>query len=143
MNLYADRAEDFLQAHRLRRTPGRIALLKELATAKGPVSIEYLQNRLGKDLTVANLYRALEAFVKVRMVIRFEFGNGRAYYELANNTLHHHHAVCESCGHIEDIPAHDSPQLTAMALKSARGFSRFTRHSLEFYGLCTTCAKSN
>jgi Fe2+ or Zn2+ uptake regulation protein len=139
MSLYAERTEELLQIHKLKRTPGRVALLKQLAIAKGPVSIEYLQEKLPGKLSVANVYRALEAFLDRGMAVRFEFGSGRAYYELAHDRRHHHHAICESCGKVEDIPAHDSPLLTKLALKSAPGFARFTRHSLEFYGLCTSC----
>lgn len=73
------------------------------------------------------------------MIIRFEFGSGRAFYELAHDKPHHHHVVCEKCGIVEDVPAQDSPQLTRMALRHARRFSSISRHSLEFYGRCVEC----
>lgn len=140
MSLYKERSAEMLQIHGLRRTPGRIALLKLLAKANGPISAEHLLEKLSEELGTANLYRALEAFVARGIVIRFEFGSGRAFYELAHDKPHHHHVICENCGIVKDVPAHDSPDLTKVALKHAPGFTSITRHSLEFYGRCTTCA---
>ncbi|MDB5190419.1 MAG: transcriptional repressor [Parcubacteria group bacterium] len=138
-SFYATRTDEMLRAHGLSRTQGRIALLKLLASQKAPVSSAFLLRKLGTSWDETTLYRALNTFVTYGILAQFDFGHGHAHYEIAHDKPHHHHAVCESCGHIEDIPAHDSPQLTASALKAARGFKRFTRHSLEFYGLCTKC----
>lgn len=139
MGSYETRASELLQIHGLKRTGGRIALLKSLAQTRGPVSMDYLQEALSKELSRANLYRALEAFEKRGIVVRFEFGNGRAFYELAHEKPHHHHVVCESCGSVADVPAQDNPKLNATALRHAPGFTRIVRHSLEFYGLCAAC----
>ncbi|HWU24537.1 MAG TPA: Fur family transcriptional regulator [Candidatus Paceibacterota bacterium] len=140
MDIYKSRGPEMLQIHGLSRTKGRIALLKALAGAHGPVSIELLSERLSEELSLANLYRALEAFEERGIVNRFAFGNGRAFYELAHEKPHHHHLVCEKCGKVADVPANDAPHLDALALKHAPGFTHITRHSLEFYGLCTSCA---
>ncbi|MDB4992271.1 MAG: hypothetical protein JWL75_516 [Parcubacteria group bacterium] len=140
MSLYADRADEFLQAHKLSRTPGRIALLKFLAAQRRPVSVEYLRRNLKNELDQVSLYRALEAFVERGMVVQFDFGHGHAHYELAHDRPHHHHAVCESCGTIEDIPAQDRRDLLKSTLQKSPGFAQLTRHSLEFYGLCVSCA---
>jgi Fe2+ or Zn2+ uptake regulation protein len=140
MTLYATRTEELLAAHGFRRTPGRVALLKLLASEKGPVTADYLETQLQDTLDRAALYRALDAFAAEKMLVQYDFGHGHAHYELAHEKPHHHHAVCSSCGRIDDIPAQDAPHLTAKALKAAPQFKSFTRHSLEFYGQCVSCA---
>lgn len=145
MSLTSERTDELLQAHGLRRTPGRIALLKLLTAEKRPVTVGYLQIKLQRgaqaiDMDTVTLYRALEAFLERGIVVQFDFGHGHAHYELAHDRPHHHHAVCESCGKIEDVPAQDRPDLMAATLRKAAGFVRLDRHSLEFYGLCVSCA---
>lgn len=139
MTLYSDRTEELLQAHKLSRTSGRIALLKLLAVQERPVSVEFLQRNLG-ELDQVTLYRALDAFIERGMVVQFDFGHGHAHYELTHDRVHHHHAVCNSCGKIEDIPAQDRPDLMKTTLQKTPGFAQLNRHSLEFYGLCVSCA---
>lgn len=138
--MYSTHTEELLQAHGLRRTPGRIALLKTLAREKKPVTLEYLQHKLDSELDPTALYRALTAFEAAGIIIRYDFGHNHSHYELAHERPHHHHAVCTHCGKIEDIPAHDAPDLTTRALKSAPTFKTFIRHSLEFYGTCISCS---
>lgn len=138
--IYAHHADAMLAAHGFKRTPGRIALLERLAKETKPVTAEYLEKKLAGKIDRGTLYRSLDAFVKARVIDSYDFGHGHAHYELHATKPHHHHAVCENCGKIADVPAHDSPQLTASALKHMEGFTRITRHSLEFYGFCATCA---
>lgn len=139
MTTHADWATGLLTKHGLRRTQGRISLLELLAAQERPVSIEFLQRKLSRELDPVTLYRALDAFFREGIVARFDFGHGHTHYELAQGRPHHHHAVCEQCGRIEDVPAGHSP-VHAGTLRGVPSFSSFTRHSLEFYGLCTSCA---
>lgn len=140
MSLYSDRADEILQAHSLSRTPGRIALLQLLAAQKRPVPMEFLKKSLSKRVDETTLYRSVDTFIAEGILVQFDFGHGHAHYELAHDKPHHHHAVCERCGRIEDIPAQDSRTLTTTTLKKAPSFASFNRHSLEFYGLCVSCA---
>ncbi len=138
--IYAERADEMLQIHGLSRTPGRIALLKLLAHEDRPVSSDYILKKLANDLDEATFYRATKAFEAEGMIVSYDFGHGHAHYELAHNKPHHHHAVCTQCGRIEDIRAHDAADLISRALKDSKHFTSFSRHSLEFYGRCTSCA---
>lgn len=140
MSLYAARTDEMLRAHGLSRTNARVAILQLLASEVRPVSTGYLLQKLANELDEVTLYRALATFEKEGMVARFDFGHGHAHYELAHEKPHHHHAICNSCGRIDDIPAHDTPLLTKQALKAAPQFKSFSRHSLEFYGDCVSCA---
>jgi Fur family ferric uptake transcriptional regulator len=132
-------ATTVLQAYGFRRTSLRTKLIETLEHEPFPVRPEALQKQI-PEADLVTLYRALEAFTDAGMLERSDFQHGHAHYELRVDRPHHHHAVCESCGKIEDIPAYDTPQLTASALRDARGFSSIDRHSLEFYGQCRACA---
>jgi len=132
--------KEVLALYGFRGTPGRVALYELLALQVAPVTAEYLERELGASLDRGTLYRALEAFIEEGMVIEYDFGHRHAHYELAHEKPHHHHAVCGTCGKIEDIPAHDTPHFTRLALKDAHGFKSLDRHSTTFYGRCTSCA---
>jgi Fur family transcriptional regulator, ferric uptake regulator len=132
--------ENVLQEYGFRKTGGRTELLSLLAAQQKPVTADFLESKLSHVLDRGTLYRALDAFTAAGILGRYDFGHGHAHYELAVTKPHHHHAVCEGCGVIEDIPAPHEQTLSSHALKHSRSFKSFTRHSLEFYGLCASCA---
>jgi len=138
--MYAHHPDAMLAAHGFKRTSGRIALLERLAKETKPVTAEYLEKKLTGKIDRGTLYRSLDAFVQARLLDSYDFSHGHAHYELHASKPHHHHAVCENCGMVADVPAQDVPHMNEGALRNAKGFTRITRHSLEFYGLCTSCA---
>ncbi len=140
MSLNSERSDEILQAHGLSRTPGRIALLQLLAAQNRPVPMDYIKKSLKERVDETTLYRTVDTLIEYGILVQFDFGHGHAHYELAHDKPHHHHAVCESCGMIEDVVAEDSRTLTSDTLKKVPSFTSFNRHSLEFYGLCVSCA---
>lgn len=140
MSIYLTRADEMLATHGISRTRPRVLLLKYLAQQARPITAAEMLEKLSGEIDEATLYRSLAKFKKNRIVIRYDFGCDHAYYELAAEKPHHHHAVCESCGLVADIRARDDAKLNQRALADAPDFSRFTRHSLEFYGVCKGCA---
>ncbi len=128
---------DTLRTHGMRATEGRISLLKTLARQKKPISIEDLQHKLSERLDTATLYRALEALADARLVERVDLQHGHAHYELIPGRPHHHHAVCRSCGTIEDIELSHAPEQEAA--RRTKQFSIIDTHRLEFFGLCSNC----
>ncbi len=129
---------ELLRAARLRATPQRRLLIELLRTrTHRPVSVEELHTLgTGKfDLTTA--YRTLETLSALGLVRRIAIDHNRALFELAGE--HHHHAICTSCGRIEDVSTCVSPSLDEKVRKSVR-FSRINSHALEFFGVCTKCA---
>lgn len=121
----------------LRATPQRIHILRLLGLQKHPCSVEHLvaAGRGLFDATTA--YRTLEVLQENGLVRKLEIGQDRSLFELAND--HHHHAVCVSCGRISDISMCVSPALDEK-VRRASGFKKISSHSLEFFGLCATCA---
>jgi Fe2+ or Zn2+ uptake regulation protein len=125
----------------LKITKPRLLILDTLSKSKTPLSAQGIYGRLTKaKIDQATIYRNLQSLTNARIIRLVNFQHDHNHYELANN--HHHHAICESCGKVADISKCDLSQLEK-DVKSVSGFSSINQHSLEFFGLCTKCAKKS
>jgi Fur family peroxide stress response transcriptional regulator len=123
----------------IKRTPKRVAILREILGDTTHPSAEALYKRLRRrlGLSFATIYNNLESMVR----------NGDVGVLRVNDTMRfdpnldpHHHAICEGCGEIFDVPARANIRVSL-----PRGF-RNRRVSLEFRGECRSCrgkAKKN
>ncbi len=132
--------EKKLRDHGFRATPGRVALLTFLSTAKKPLTASEIQNQLPYTIDKVTLYRALEDFVTAKFVTRVHLHNSSTYYELIRDNHHHHHIICEKCGKIEDIKDCAQTSIEGGIAKRSKHFSSIHTHSLEFFGICKKCA---
>ena len=90
-----------------RLTVPRQAILNVLSKSSGHLSAEdiYLAvHRAYPGVGLTTVYRTLELLARMGLVFRFDFGDGRSRYELAESpdTNHHHHLICTGCGRIID-----------------------------------------
>lgn len=123
-----------------RATPARLGLLKLFHQAKKPLSIAGIQHKLPRQsIDLATIYRIINALLEKNIITQVDFQHGHAHYELATRE-HHHHIICQKCGRVADISKCDTSNIEKQALKIG-GFKTITSHSLEFYGLCNSCAK--
>ncbi len=123
----------------LRATSQRISLLDVLIHAPSPLSVEALTHAARGALDLATAYRTLDALVRAGLAKRIELSQGKALFEVAG--AHHHHAVCTICGRIKDIHACLPAGLNTRVRRTS-GFASIDDHQLEFFGVCTSCAKS-
>ncbi len=134
-----------------RLTVPRQAILDVLAKTTEHLSAEeiYLEvHKVHPAIGLTTVYRTLELLVQKGIVFRFDFGDRRARYELAENPKgigHHHHLVCTGCGRIVDYTdfIEDEIELlkqTTNGLEKKYNF-KITNHLIQFYGLCEDCAK--
>ncbi len=137
---HSNRFAELLRENGLRATPGRVSILEALEGEK-PLSIAQLKQRLKHHLNDTTLYRALEEMAKRGIVERVDFKHDHAHYELKAGIAHHHHIVCTTCGLVEDVEECDVFKLEKKVLSSTKQFSVIENHSLEFFGLCTSCSK--
>ena len=100
------------------------------------------------NIGLTTIYRNLELLVKMGLVVRLEFGQGKAKYELAeqySTKKHHHHLVCKKCLKVFEYsdPAADETQFLKSIQKGLSKKYRFqiTEHVLEFHGICSQCQK--
>lgn len=127
-----------LQQAGFKATPGRVALLKLLRETQKPLSIQDIRKQLtGKKLDQATVYRVLEALRSKGIIEMVNMEHGHAHFELVS--AHHHHAICTNCGKVVDVSRCKTKKLDEEVKKIA-GFTNIYRHSLEFFGLCKSCA---
>ena len=129
-----------LREHNLRATPGRIQILEALSKEKHPVTVDRIRESLSEKLDTVTVYRTLESFEAARLVIRTDLQHGHAHYEIVSGRDHHHHAVCRSCGLIEDIEIPHPAKPEKEAERAATKFAAIDSYALEFFGTCTSCA---
>lgn len=135
----------------LRVTQPRRIILDDLNTAKEYVSAEEIYLRIHPKhpkIGLATVYRTLTLLTQIGIVTKFEFGEGKARYELVDEndgSKYHHILVCENCFTVE--------KYTDFSAKEKKGFEQLEhsledhfdfdieRHVVHYYGLCKNCRK--
>ncbi len=99
------------------------------------------------SIGLTTVYRTLDMFEKVGVVQRFDFGDGKARFELTtspDSSGHHHHLVCMKCKKIINYDDFVEEELELMQ-KTERELSKkhnfkIMHHIIHFYGLCEKCS---
>ena len=92
------------------------------------------------EIGLATVYRALDLLSELGILVKVEFGDGCARYEL--NTAdpkihHHHHLICLKCKKVIEFADDLLDDLEAdIAEKS--GF-QILNHEVKFFGYCKDC----
>ncbi len=137
----SDASRRFIQKLGMRATESRVRILESLQGAVRPVSAEEIHNDVG-ICDLVTVYRTLQRFVHTLSVREVYFNDGVVRYEFMHGGLeHHHHVMCSSCGLIDELPSCTVGALETAALSKSGRFARIHDHSLEFFGLCVSCAK--
>ncbi len=121
-------------------TGPRQAILEILRRHPHPMSSKEIFTSLaGGHCDLATVYRSLHLLEEVKMVKRFDFGDGVARFELVaeGDDGHHHHLVCTRCAAVVEIEECFPPDLE-QKLAESNGFKSIT-HKLEFFGVCPRC----
>lgn len=138
ITFYEDLIND-LKSGGFRLTKVRKALIKELDLAQKPLSAAELMSRLeghGLHPHKTSIYREIGFLLDRGIIKKLTFGERQDRFELTA-IAHHHHAVCERCGEVEDVGCGDEIRRIEMELKQ-KGFS-VNAHLVEFFGLCGKC----
>jgi Fur family transcriptional regulator, ferric uptake regulator len=134
---HSSESKQQLKNGRLKITSARLSLLDIFKHGKKPISIKKIAQSMG-DVDLVTLYRNIESLKNLGVVKQINLKDRQAYYELAGGT-HHHHLICTNCGKLADVKLPEK-NLSKTFLKN-HGFAKITDHSLEFFGLCSSCAK--
>ena len=132
-----------------RLTVPREAILEMLSKTSKHLSAEevYMSvHRLIPHIGLTTVYRTLEILVGMGLVHKFDFGDGRARFELAigpKGPRHHHHLVCTDCGRVVDYTDFIDEEKELLA-RTERGLEKkynfkISNHLIQFYGLCDRC----
>lgn len=131
-----------------RITMPRQAILGVLSRTSKHLSAEeiYLAvHKIYPGIGLTTVYRTLELLVRMGLVFKFDFGDGRNRYELAvgPKTFHHHHLICVNCGRIIDYTDFVDRETKLLAeienVLSKKYNFKINTHQLHFYGLCERC----
>ncbi len=128
---------DRLRRGARRVTGPRQAILQVLEANPHPLTNKEIFQALppgGCDL--ATVYRSLHLLQDMGLVIRYDFGDGVARFEIAR-AGHHHHLICTRCAAIVEIEDCLASEWEAR-IAAESGFKMVT-HKLEFFGLCPRC----
>ena len=132
-----------------RLTIPRQAILDVLSKTSKHVSAEdvyFSVHRVYPGVGLTTVYRTLELLVQMGLVFKFDFGDGRARYELSEGpkgTRHHHHLVCTACSRVIDYTDFIDEEIELLN-QTEKGLSKkfnfkITNHLIQFYGLCDRC----
>jgi len=92
--------------------------------------------RDGDRIGLSTVYRALQAMTDTGELDSIRTPEGETAYRRCSDG-HHHHLVCRSCGHTEEVWGPTFEQW-ASRVAEEHGFSE-VRHDLEIFGMCASC----
>jgi len=105
--------------------------------------------KVNPSVGLTTVYRTLDLFNQIGVVQKFDFGDGKARYELTKDPRkkdHHHHLVCMRCKTIINYNNFVKEELELMNKTekelSKKHHFKIMHHIIHFYGLCGKCRKS-
>jgi Fur family ferric uptake transcriptional regulator len=136
--------EALLRGNGFKVTGPRTAILSLFSEKCAPMSAEQIFKKLSPDTGVdlVTVYRTMASFEEKGIMKRIDLHKDAVYFEInGDDTHHHHHIVCNGCGKIEKMEKCPAEPLARTAASHSAHFAEVTAHSLEFFGMCKSCAK--
>lgn len=130
----------------LRATRARVTIGEALESAESPLGLADLESRLaGERLPRSTVFRAVNELTAAGILNRYEFEEGFARYEIADDARgHHHHFICRGCSSVLDVDGLGELERhmgrAEASLESTQGLV-VEGHRLDLFGLCPQCAK--
>ena len=133
-----------------RMTAAREAILNVFENSREHLSAEDVYHRVHTNyprIGLTTVYRNLELLEGIGVLSKFEFGDGRARYELNSGPQgsgdHHHHLICKACGRIINYAEFIDEELDFLK-RAEKGLSKkynfiISDHIIQFMGTCQTC----
>jgi Fur family ferric uptake transcriptional regulator len=134
------RLAEKLRRHAHKITGPRQAILEVLRGNSHPLSNKEIHAALpGDECNLATVYRSLHLLESMKIVKRFDLGDGVARFELLGegDDGHHHHLICTVCGRVVEIDECFTLELEEKI--AARNGFKAVSHKLEFFGVCPGC----
>ncbi len=132
-------AGEILSGAGLKRTYGRVALIKLLLEAQNPLTRQEISDNLnGVNFNYVSIYRSLDAFLKAGIIHKVEAGDRNWRFAICHcgSSSHcHPHFICRSCGKVECLSGLKIPQIDKLK-------PGYVVEEQEIYirGLCAHCS---
>ena len=126
---------------RMSVTPQRAAIYRALLESEDHPSPEILYRRVHRrmpSLSLATIYKALDALVRLGLVLQVDVAGETKRYDA--NLDRHHHLICTRCKKVTDF--YDEGLDTVAPSKRLAGFVARTV-SVQVFGLCPVCARKD
>lgn len=141
---------DRLAGRGARITGPRSVIIDVMQNSEGHLSASdiYIKaHEINPGIGLTTVYRTLDILSQAGIVQKFDFGDGTARFELSDDpdqSTHHHHLVCRSCGKIIDYTDFIKEEVeflkkTEEELSKKHNF-KIEYHMIRFYGLCGECS---
>jgi Fur family ferric uptake transcriptional regulator len=135
-----DETAEILRHAGHKMTPQRLLIVRSLRHAGGHVTATQIADDVRREypfVDVSTVYRTLDVLRRMRLVTATDMGSGDAVFEWAPEQPHHH-LICSSCGHVQEL-SHD--YLAELEARVATDF-RFQPdlHHFAIFGLCEECS---
>ncbi len=133
-----ERLKAALEASGHRHTAQRAAIYRFLRSVKTHPTADEIFTQVREvlpDISLATVYKALEAFVEAGVARKLAVGGGPARYD--GRVDDHDHVRCLRCGAVRDVVGEHDPGLIR-GLQSDDGFE-IVDYRLELVGYCRDC----
>lgn len=131
---------DILAASNLRITAPRRAVFHALQDAAEPLSVADIV-RLCPDIDRVSVYRTIDAFLAIHIIITIPLGWKQRYELAAPLKPHHHHLYCVHCKTATEIA---SDKVEALIDQISKTYTFQTiGHTFELEGICQNCKTLN
>ena len=126
-------------------TSQRMAIVKLFSGEESHPTAQELYERLRRahpSMSFATVYNTLDALANAGLSGTLRLGNAARFDP---NTAPHHHAVCEACGAIIDIPAETMAPKASTVKRLHKQALGFNVRAIEriYRGVCASCTKQN
>lgn len=131
-----------------RITEPRQIIIEVLCNTDKHLSAEEVYHHVHRkfcNIGLATVYRTLDLLSNLGVINKFDFGDGRARYELIKGpkAKHHHHLICKQCGMIINYTDYLDEEIGMInkveAMLEKKHAFKITNHNLHFYGICKNC----
>lgn len=121
-----------------RMTKQKKVIMDVLRSTTSHPTAEWIYTQAKKiipDLSLGTVYRNLNLLKESNLIMELNYGSSFNRYDA--NPKNHYHFQCQRCGNVYDL---DFPIDAINQEKIINGHHIYS-HRLEFYGLCSICAK--
>lgn len=127
----------------IRSTRQRAAVATAFDELEGFSSAQEVHARMraaGDSIGLSTVYRAVQSLVEDGELDCIRTATGESVYRRCG-TQHHHHLVCRSCGHTQEIEGR-SIERWADEVAAEHGYADVD-HTVELFGTCPQCARGS